>query len=75
LVGPSFAYSWDGKVVNGLMAFVQSSMPLMNPGTLDERSAVILVAYILSANGVVAGPTPLTRSASDVIVLPANGAP
>ena len=60
LKGSSFASNWSGQAAEELLEFVMEEMPQTAPGSLDRDSYVRVVAYILSFNGMVAGPTELT---------------
>lgn len=70
LLGESLAYTWGGQRITGLLRFVQTNMPMSDPGTLEPAQAAAVVAYVLSMNGVAAGETPLSSSSTGLLILP-----
>lgn len=70
LAGPYFASSWGGHKVSELVDFVKGNMPFDAPGTLDEPSSLAVVAYVLSRNGIAAGPDPLAKGDARPITVP-----
>jgi len=69
LKGGPFAYNWDGKFTNALINLVRMNEPSGSPGTVDEATATLLVAYILSMNGVAEGTEPLSMARRAVITI------
>jgi cytochrome c len=59
LWGRDFLGEWDGKNVRSLFEAVKGTMPADAPGSLSERDALDVVAYILQENGQLAGALPL----------------
>src|SRR5262245_59851530 len=59
LWGRDFLEQWDGKNVRALFDAVKGTMPADAPGSLSERDAVDVVAYILKENDQTAGASPL----------------
>jgi S-disulfanyl-L-cysteine oxidoreductase SoxD len=59
LWGRDFLSAWDGKNVRSLFDAVKGTMPADTPGSLSERDALDVVAYILQENGQPAGESPL----------------
>ena len=59
LWGRDFLSEWDGKNVRSLFEAVKGTMPADTPGSLSERDALDVVAYILQENGQPAGSSPL----------------
>jgi mono/diheme cytochrome c family protein len=70
LVGAPFAYNWAGKFATGLIGHIKVNEPMTKPGTTDEPTATLLVAYILYMNGVPASTEPLNLTDRAVIILP-----
>jgi hypothetical protein len=64
LAGPTFAERWFGGPVLALYELVQSQKPMDNPGGLDPRRYMELLAYILHENGFETGPRPLRADAT-----------
>lgn len=50
LVGQGFVQSWNNRRVYDLYALVRSTMPLDNPGGLNDGDYLDVVAYLLQAN-------------------------
>jgi cytochrome c len=73
LVGEPLLYVWGGQRVTGLLRFVQTNMPMSDPGTLDATSAAAVVAYVLSVNRVPAGSTPLSSTSTGLVLVPPPG--
>jgi len=62
LWGKDFLGSWEGKNVRALFDAVKGTMPADAPGSLSERDAVDVVAYILKENDQPAGASPLVAA-------------
>jgi cytochrome c len=62
LWGSDFLSEWDGKNVRSLFEAVKGTMPADAPGSLSERDALDVVAYILRENGQPAGASPLVAA-------------
>jgi len=62
LAGAQFVAAWGTptRTVDDLFYILRSSMPRPNMGSLDAAEYVDILAYILSRNGVPAGPAALT---------------
>ena len=60
MTGQSFTNIWLNRTTRDIFDRIKTTMPIDNPGSLSDAAAASLVAYILSANGVDAGTTPLT---------------
>ena len=67
LSGQYFASMWGGRSVTELLTFVRNNMPLRQRGSLDEETALALIAYLLAKNGVPAGDAPLAAGSAGVI--------
>lgn len=68
LAGADFRNTWGGRPVADLLELVASTMPPEEAGTLTPEETVAVVAYVLRANGVSAGGTPLTMAATGTVV-------
>lgn len=58
LVGTEVMQNFD--TAQGMYGYISAAMPPQAPGALDEEVYVNIMAYILQANGAVAGDTELT---------------
>ncbi|HEX3753756.1 MAG TPA: PQQ-binding-like beta-propeller repeat protein, partial [Rhizomicrobium sp.] len=67
LAGRSFAGSWNNRTTADLYKFIHAAMPADNPGSLDEQTTVTLVAFLLNANGVAPGDSPLAATTSVMV--------
>lgn len=70
IIGSYFASSWGGHRVGELLEYVIGNMPFDEPGILSAEAYAQSVAYVLSKNGVLPGPTPLAKGVTGVITLP-----
>ena len=61
LAGANFINQWGDKSVADLHAYLMASMPPTNPGGPGSQAMLDIVAYLLQANGGVAGSRPLAR--------------
>lgn len=59
LTGANFHKVWRDRTVSQLTRYMQQTMPPGNAGGLGEETYVALSAFILEANGAVAGTEPL----------------
>lgn len=57
LLGDVFINQWDSKTVRAFYGRIFSTMPADDPGNLDEKAVLDIVAYILQANGYPPGST------------------
>src|SRR5262249_14687006 len=64
LVGEIFSDHWIGRNANDLYSRVHSTMPLGKPGSLDDRTYLEILAYMLQANTVMAGKDALVNDPS-----------
>src|SRR5580704_6507853 len=60
LAGANFLNTWRNRPASDLFTRIRNSMPITNPGSLSDQDAANLVAFILQANGAVAGAQTLT---------------
>ena len=67
LAGEYFASMWGGRPVTDLLTFVRDNMPLSRPRSLDEKTTLALIAYLLAKNGAPAGNAPLAAGSEGVI--------
>ena len=65
LAGANFMNTWRNRTASDLVTRIRNTMPITNPGSLSERDAVNLAAYILQMNGAAAGTEVL---AADTLV-------
>jgi mono/diheme cytochrome c family protein len=54
-----FVSNWSNGSVGTLFTYVSDAMPQMAPGSLSPQDNARIVAYLLKANGMPAGPQPL----------------
>ena len=74
LAGASFLQFWGDLTPRDLFDRMRLSMPPDRPGALGDAAYVDIVAYLLQANGAVAGETPLDASTAVAIASLAGGA-
>jgi S-disulfanyl-L-cysteine oxidoreductase SoxD len=55
LMGKSFLDRWREDTLEPLFTFIKTTMPGNAPGSLDERTYIDVVAFVLEANGLPAG--------------------
>ena len=73
LAGANFMAAWGARPIGELLAYIQSTMPPGNVGTLDSDTYAGLVAFLLEANGAKAGKQPLTSKTDSLIQSAATG--
>ena len=73
LAGSNFMTTWGGRSTRDLFTFIQATMPPGNLRGLGEQDYVNLTAFILDANGAVAGNRALTPGTNVVIGTVATG--
>jgi mono/diheme cytochrome c family protein len=56
---PAFRQKWDGSPLSELYGFVSSSMPKMEPGSLEPDEYAQVIAYLLKINGAPTGKSEL----------------
>ena len=64
LAGGNFMSEWGPRSTAELVEYITRTMPPANPGTVSAAAAADIVAFILQANGAIAGPQPLAPAAS-----------
>jgi len=64
LAGSQFMSMWANKSVHDLLAFTQAAMPPLNVGSISPADYINVTAFILQANGAVAGNQPLTDAST-----------
>ena len=64
--GPDFRQHWAGKPLSGLYNLIKKTMPQNTPGSLDEYSYGVVLAYILKLNGMPAGKAPIMGDSVDL---------
>jgi mono/diheme cytochrome c family protein len=60
LLGASFTDVWKTRTTRDLYTRIKTTMPFNDPGSLSDDAAASVVAYVLKANGGVAGSTDFT---------------
>ncbi len=60
LAGANFMNTWRNRPTSDLFTRIRNTMPISNPGSLSDQDAANLVAFILQANGAIAGTQALT---------------
>jgi mono/diheme cytochrome c family protein len=60
LVGKDFVDAWGHDTTKDLFSAVRVEMPQDNPASLSDEMYLNLVAFLLHANGAMAGAAPLT---------------
>jgi mono/diheme cytochrome c family protein len=60
----TFVARWANGSVGTLFDYVSNAMPQMAPGSLGAEDNAKIVAYLLKANGMPAGATPLPSNAT-----------
>ncbi len=73
LAGSNFIGIWGTRTAGELVAYIQTSMPPTNAGSLGEAASSNLAAYILQSNGAAAGNQTLARASNTVIRSVATG--
>ena len=69
LAGPNFRNTWGGRPVSEVLEFISTTMPPQAAGSLSAEQVTSIVAYLLRANEVPSGTSPLTL-ASNATVIP-----
>jgi mono/diheme cytochrome c family protein len=62
LVGDAFLRDWDAKTLREFYGRILSTMPEDDPGSLDEKAVLDIVAYVLQSGGFPAGSKPLASA-------------
>ena len=73
LAGGNFMNAWGSRTTAELIRYMQASMPPSNRGGLSDETYANIVAFILEANGALAGDRPLAASSPVRIDSVANG--
>jgi S-disulfanyl-L-cysteine oxidoreductase SoxD len=55
----AFMRAWTNRTAYDLFELIRTTMPMTNPGRLSRQVYADIVAYLLQANGLPAGATPL----------------
>ncbi len=63
LAGESFMGTWGNKTTKDLRDYMSAAMPYGQP-SLDAESYTVIIAFVLSSNGAVAGTEKLTATTS-----------
>jgi alcohol dehydrogenase (cytochrome c) len=73
LAGSNFMATWGTRSTRDLFRFIQATMPPGNTRGLDEQEYINLTAFLLDANGAVAGSQPMASGTNVVIGAVATG--
>jgi len=73
LAGDAFMGAWKGRTAQQLYNKIAKTMPAGRGGSLDEKTYTDITAFILHANGAVAGQTALTPATTTGIGTVASG--
>jgi alcohol dehydrogenase (cytochrome c) len=73
LAGSNFIRAWGARTVSDLLALIRTTMPPADRGNLGSGNYTDLVAFLLSANGALAGERPLTAETRVAIGSVATG--
>jgi alcohol dehydrogenase (cytochrome c) len=73
LAGSNFLSVWQSRTTVDLFNRIRTSMPPNNPGSLSDQDSINIVAFILEANGAVAGLKTLTPGSAIPIGAVATG--
>ena len=73
LAGSQFMNSWGSRTARDLTAFVKASMPPLNAGSISDTDYVNVTAFLLQANGAMAGSQPLTATSGFTVRSVASG--
>lgn len=57
--GMPFKNKWMGRDLSALFVYTRNEMPKSDPGSLSDEEYVQAIAFLLRANGMPAGATPL----------------
>ena len=74
---PAFRDKWNGALLSDLYGFISTSMPKMEPGSLEPEEYAQVLAYLLKINGAPTGKGELPADAKALrrirISFPKNG--
>ena len=73
LAGANFMTGWRARTTSALFNLIRSTMPPGSRGALGDETYMDLVAFILQANGALAGGKPLTAAINSSIGSVATG--
>lgn len=62
----AFREKWNGTALSELYMFVSTSMPKMDPGTLEPEEYAQVIAYLLKINGMPAGKSELPADTNEL---------
>ena len=66
LIGPAFQTKWADKTIGDLFNHTRITMPVSNPGRLDDQTYADLIAFILNRNKYPPGDQPLGNTKSEL---------
>jgi mono/diheme cytochrome c family protein len=68
LTGPAFRNKWNGKTLEERFETIRDTMPLGNAKSLDDKTYMDIVAFVLQFNEVPAGSQELAPETARAIV-------
>jgi alcohol dehydrogenase (cytochrome c) len=72
LTGSNFVNNWGPRQVGEFLAYLQQSMPPQAPGSLADSDYANVTAFLLEANGIVAGESPLDSATPGLMIAAAQ---
>lgn len=73
LAGSEFMNLWGDRPARDLVAFIQGSMPPLNAGSISPADYLNVTAFLLQANGAIAGNQPLAATSPFTVRSVATG--
>ncbi len=73
LAGSEFMSLWGDRPARDLVAFIQGSMPPLNAGSISAADYLNVTAFLLQANGAIAGNQPLSATSAFTVRSVATG--
>jgi alcohol dehydrogenase (cytochrome c) len=67
LAGGNFVSAWGNRTTRDLFDFIRRAMPPDSPGSAGDQAYLNIVAYMLQANGALAGTQPLAPTTAEPI--------
>jgi mono/diheme cytochrome c family protein len=75
LAGEAFVRNWGGDTLGGLFKTIRTTMPRNFPSSLSDDEYLDVITYILKANELPAGPTPISIPELQQIQIVGKGGP
>lgn len=64
--GLPFRNKWMGRDLAALFTYTRNEMPKSDPGSLSDEEYLLAIAYLMRANGMPAGDTPLPSDSASL---------